>query len=105
MKKTQLQSYYSKNKKLNNLLLDIEEDLKELGIEEVKHYMEEFPNEIDYNIAQYGNLLVYYSQVRDFYKRHDYKCIDKMSDTKLWETYKRQVGYVARHLNSIIRLY
>lgn len=104
MKKVQLQSYYSKNKKLNNLLLNIEEQLKYLGIDEVKHYMEEFPNEIDYNIVQYGNLLVYYSQVREFYAQNGYKCIDKMSDAKLWETYKRQVGYVARHLNPIIRL-
>lgn len=98
MKTTQLQTYYSKNKKLNNLLLDIEEDLKELGMEEVRHYMENFPHESDYNIVQYGNLLVYYSQVREFYIKHGYKSAEKWSDERLWETYKRQVGYVARQL-------
>ena len=105
MIKKQLPTYYSKNKKLQKLLTNIEEDLKELGIEEVKHYMESFPNEIDYNIAQYGSVLVYYSDVRKLYKDCGYKTMDNWSDQKIWETYKRQVGYVARHLNPIIRLY
>ena len=91
---------YSKNKKLNNLLKDIESDLLDLGIDEVKHYYDTFKNTnaIDYNIAQYGSLLVYYHQVREFYKEHGYKSIDKWSDERVWETYKRQVGYVAREL-------
>ena len=60
--------------------------------------MKEFPNEIDYNIAQYGNLLIYYTDVRDMYNTCGYKSLNKMSDQKLWETYKRQVGYIARYI-------
>ena len=62
----------------------------------MKHYYDEFKYETDYNIAQYGNLLVYYYQVQEMYQNNGYKT--KFSDTKAWETYKRQVGYVVRQL-------
>lgn len=89
---------YSKNKKLNEVLSRIERQLLELGLDEVKHYKDSFPNEIDYNIAQYGSVLVYYSDVKQMYKDCGYKSLEKMSDEKVWEIYKRQVGYVAREL-------
>lgn len=89
---------FSKNVKLNTVLMGIYEDLKELGIDEVKRYMGEFKNEVDYNIAQYGNMLIYFYDIREFYKNAGYKSIEKMSDSKVWEIYKRQVGYVARIL-------
>ena len=89
---------YSKNKKLNDVLTRIERQLLELGLDEVKHYKKSFPNEIDYNIAQYGSVLVYYSDVKQMYKDCGYKSLEKMSDEKVWEIYKRQVGYVAREL-------
>ena len=89
---------YSKNKKLNEVLSRIENQLLELGLDEVKHYKESFPNEIDYNMAQYGCLLVYYSDVKKMYRDCGYKSLDKMSDEKVWEIYKRQVGCVAREL-------
>ena len=89
---------YSKNKKLNDVLTKIESQLLELGLDEVKHYKKSFPNEIDYNIAQYGSVLVYYSDVKQMYKDCGYKSLEKMSDEKVWEIYKRQVGYVAREL-------
>lgn len=85
---------FSKNQKLNNVLTSIYDSLQELGVEEVKRYYNEFGNEVDYNIAQYGNLLVYHYQVRELYK--EYKSLAKISDTELWNIYKRQVGYVAR---------
>ena len=85
---------FSKNQKLNNVLVNIYDSLQELGVEEVKRYYNEFNNEIDYNIAQYGNLLIYHYQVRELYK--EYKSLAKISDTKLWNIYKRQVGYVTR---------
>lgn len=85
---------FSKNQKLNNVLTSIYDSLQELGLEEVKRYYSEFSNEIDYNIAQYGNLLVYHYQVRELYK--EYKTLANVSDTELWNIYKRQVGYVAR---------
>lgn len=89
---------FSKNVKLNAVLNGIYEDLQELGIEEVKRYKEEFKHETDFNIAQYGNLLIYYADIREFYKNAGYKSFDKMSDGKIWEIYKRQVGYMARIL-------
>lgn len=89
---------FSKNVKLNTVLMGIYEDLKELGIEEVKRYKDEFKHETDYNIAQYGNLLIYYADIREFYKNAGYKSIEKMSDSKVWDIYKRQVGYVARKI-------
>ena len=89
---------YSKNKKLNDVLTRIERQLLELGLDEVKHYKKSFPNEIDYNIAQYGSVLVYYSDVKQMYKDCGYKSLEKMSDEKVWEIYKRQVGYVVRQL-------
>ena len=89
---------YSKNKKLESALSRIERQLLEIGLDEVKHYKESFPNEIDYNIAQYGSVLVYYSDVKQMYKDCGYKSLEKMSDEKVWEIYKRQVGYVVRQL-------
>ena len=89
---------FSKNKKLNGVLNDILDSLKELGLEEVKRYYKEFRNYKDYNIVEYGNLLIYYDDIRELYKSNGYKSIEKMSDNKVWETYKRQVGYVARYM-------
>ena len=87
---------FSKNKKLNGVLNDIYNDLMELGVDEVKHYYNNFSNKIDYNIAEYGNMLIYYDNVRELYKNNGYKTIDKISDENLWNIYKRQVGFVAR---------
>lgn len=93
---------YSNNKKLNGVLNEIREDLLSIhdtedeSRREIEHYKREFPREIDFNLAQYGNVLIYYYQVRAMYARHGYKSIDRMSDAQVWETYKRQVGYVAR---------
>ena len=89
---------YSKNIKLNNALMGIEKDLLELGTDEIKRYYNAFKYENDYNIAQYGNVLVYYSQIYDFYRECGYKSTDKMSTDKIWDLYKRQVGYVTRCL-------
>ena len=86
----------SKNVKLNKVLNYIMDELEKLGIDEVKRYCKEFKNEIDYNIAQYGNLTIYYADVREIYK--DYKTFKNFSDTKVWEIYKKQVGYCARKL-------
>lgn len=85
---------FSKNQKLNNILNAIYDQLQEFGIEEIKRYKKEFKNESDYNIVQYGNLLIYYADVQELYKKAGYK--SKFSDFKIWEIYKRQVGYIAR---------
>ena len=86
----------SKNAKLNGVLNEIYEDLQELGESEVKRYKKEFKYLTDYNIVEYGNVLIYYDDIKEMYKRHGYKTMEKMSNNKVWETYKRQVGYVAR---------
>lgn len=93
---------WSKNAKTNAVLSEIADDLLNIcdteseSLEGIRRYMREFPREIDYNLAQYGNMLVYYGQVREMYKRAGYKSVDRLSDTDLWETYRRQVGYIAR---------
>ena len=89
---------YSKNVKLNKALMGIEADLLDLGVDEVKRYYNQFKYENDYNIAQYGNLLVYYSDIYKFYKDCGYKSTEKMSNSKIWDLYKNQVGYVVRCL-------
>lgn len=89
---------FSKNKKLNGVLIDIYEDLLQMGKEEVKRYFDEFKNEIDYNVYQYGNLRIYNDDIKDLYIKNGYKT--KFNYT---ETYKRQVGYMVRQfiLNEI----
>lgn len=89
---------YSKNKKLNSVLNAIKKQLKEMEVSEVKRYYKEFPNEPDYNIVQYGNLLVYYYDIYRLYENCGYKSTNKYSSEKIWETYKRQVGFVAKQL-------
>lgn len=91
---------YSKNTKLNTVLNQIENDLICLGLTEIKRYMKEFPNEPDYYIAEYGNMMIYYSQIRGMYLDAGYKTfsISRISNTKMWNIYKRQVGYVARQI-------
>ena len=89
---------YSKNNKLNKVLTEIENDLLDLGLEEIKRYYNEFKNEVDYNIVQYGNMLIYYNEIYDFYRSCGYKTTDKMTTDKIWNLYKNQVGYVAKKI-------
>ena len=94
---------YAKNTKLNKTLCAIEESLlnfrdsREESLTEIKRYIKEYPREIDYNIAQHGNLLVYYSDLRNFYAEIGW-AVERYTDTALWDMYKGQVGYVARAL-------
>ena len=91
---------YSKNAKLDNVLNQIENQMDWLELSEIANYMKEYPYEPDYNIAQYGNMLVYYWEIRKMYIKAGYKsfCNNRISDNKMWEIYKRQVGYVARQI-------
>lgn len=91
---------YSKNVKLDNVLNQIENQLTYLELPEIARYMKDFPNEPDYNLAQYGNMLFYYWEIRKMYINAGYKTFEnnKISDSKMWEIYKRQVGYVARQI-------
>lgn len=85
---------FSKNKKLNYVLNDIYNDLMELGKDDIKRYMHDFPYKADYNIYQYGNMRIYNDEIKELYK--NYKCLKNASIDKLIDIYKRQVGYMAR---------
>lgn len=85
------------NAKRNGLLNEIYEDLLEMGVEEVKRYKKAFPYELDYNLVQYGNLLIYYYDIREFYKKHGYKSAENATDSQVWEIYKRDVRDIARN--------
>lgn len=98
-KKTTKKNVYSPNKKLNAVLKDIHGQLNDVGRAEVDNHKKLFRSDIDYGLVQNGNLLVYYDDIRKMYKKAGYsqKTIDKMSNQKVWDTYMRQVGYVARN--------
>lgn len=95
---------YSVNQKLNKALCGIEGQLldmcdsKKESINQISTYVKDFKKEPDYNIASNGNLLCYYDDIKDFYKNCGYKFTVRMSDSKIWELYRRQVGYVARRI-------
>ena len=76
-----------KANKRTMLLNSIIEQLNELGIEEVKRYKNDFSFELDYNLVQYGNLLIYYYDIRDMYKECGYK-VKNYNDTQIWNKYK-----------------
>jgi len=96
---------FSSWKKLENVLQVIKHDLlkicdtKKKSLNEIKRYYKEFKREPDYNIAQYGKLLISDYDIRKMYKKAGYRSsIDRMSVSKLWDTYLNQVGYVVRHI-------
>ena len=63
------------NRKLVEAIADyiLEDENKEEVIAELKRYKREFFSEPDYNWYRYGNILPYYSQIRDFYQEHGLK--------------------------------
>lgn len=96
---------------LQAIYSDIWGYLKELGIDEVKHYMGAFPRETDFNLVQYGEMRIYYAEIREMYVNAGAKKYGQtrkragkygdygdylISDDRLWEDYKKAVGYVAR---------
>lgn len=94
---------FSKNAKLNGVLNEIALDIMEaMDQNELLRYMKEFKNEPDYNIAEYGNLLIYYYDIEKMYKRNGYKTIPQWSNQRMWKLYRRQVGYVARYIAETI---
>ena len=101
-----MKNKYSKNPKLNAVLTDIEDqllamcDTEEESLSEIAHYMWFYPtvSNLDYMIAQHGNLLFTYDDVYSLYREAGYKTTDTYSLDRIWNTYRRQVGYVARQL-------
>lgn len=87
---------FSKNKKLNEVLNTIYNEVLEIDIDNVKRYYNEFKSYKDYNIYSYGNVRIHYDAIRDLYK--EYKSLSNASDEKLENIYKRQVGYITRYI-------
>lgn len=100
---------FSKSAKRDYVMQDIAEDLQPMG-ENVRRYRKEFPYEVDYNLAQYGNLRVYYDEIRDLFIRAGYTEMAerykrnrgdnergdwKISNGKVWDIYKHMVREVA----------
>lgn len=77
-------------------------------LREIKRYYADFKRELDYNYAQYGNLLIYYTEVRELYKKCGYsaRSIDKLTDDQIWRYYLAAVGevirFIIKHENDII---
>lgn len=85
---------FSKNKKLNKVLNNINDDLKDLGLDEILRYYDEFKGiSKDFNLFEYGNMLIYNDDIKDLYK--DYKSLKNNSIDYLIKIYKRQIAYVA----------
>lgn len=95
---------FSKNAKLNKVLNAIYMDLLSIhgteveSIQEIARYRDSFPKEADFNLYQYGNLLIWDGDIVELYK--DYKSLKKASTDKIRTIYKKQVGYVARYILS-----
>lgn len=70
-------------------------DTEQDSLNEVRHYANGFPKEVDYNIASYGCLLVYYTDIRKFYVECGHPSAETLDADVLWDIYKRDVGYVA----------
>lgn len=100
---------FSKSAKRDYVMQDIAEDLQCMG-EDVRRYRKEFPYEVDYNLAQYGNLRVYYDDIRDLFIRAGYANMGerykqngrkaergeyKVSNDEVWRLYKAMVREVA----------
>jgi hypothetical protein len=66
------------NKKLMEAIKDyiLEDENREEVVAELKRYKKEFGREPDYNWYRYGNILPYYSQIRDFYNKLNVPCSD-----------------------------
>lgn len=93
---------FSKNAKLNKVLNEIYDELLSIhdtereSIAEIAHYKRNFPQETDYNLFQYGNLLIYNDDIVALYS--EYRSLKNASVDKLVAIYKRQVRYVANYI-------
>lgn len=68
----------------------LEDENKEEVINELRRYKKEFSFEKDYNWYKYGNILPYYSQIRDFYEENGIPVPE--SNSVLQEHFEYHVG-------------
>ena len=80
------------NEKLLTAVKDyiLEDENKDEVINELRRYKKEFSFEKDYNWYKYGNILPYYSQIRDFYEKNGIFAPE--SDSVLQEHFEYHVG-------------
>lgn len=73
-------------------------DTRAYSMQEIRRYKRDYPAEIDYRIAQDGNLLVYIEDIRRLYEKSGYseRTISRLSDVEVWEMYLRHVGAAVR---------
>ena len=74
---------------IKSYILEDEENPEEVK-NELRRYKKEFHNEKDYNWYKYGNILPYYSQIRDFYEKLDIPVPE--SNSVLQEHFEYHVG-------------
>lgn len=80
------------------LLTCFSED-KEESLKEIKRYKKDYPNAIDYNIYEYGNIRAYYSDIEDFFKSCGIQTDYKDNDLFI-KTYKQ---IIRRAVDSILK--
>lgn len=71
-----------------NYIMDGED--RDSILNELKRYKREFFSEPDYNWYSYGNILPYYSQIREFYAKNNIPAND--NNDILLEHFKAYVG-------------
>ena len=97
---------YSINPKLNAVMKSIELQLLSKGTEKqealqiIRQYIKAFNKEPDYNLAQYGGMLVSPYDVRELNIQCGYSVASQnnISDERIWYEYLLRVGLVAREL-------
>lgn len=68
----------------------LEDENKEEVVAELRRYKREFWSVPDYNWYRYGNILPYYSQIRNFYENHGFKANE--NDCLMCEDFCYHVG-------------
>ena len=80
-----------KNKLVKALIEYILEDEdKGSVVSELRRYKKDFPMQSDYNYYRYGNILPYYSQIREFYEKNGVTA--SKSDTVMCSDFCLNVG-------------
>lgn len=59
-----------------------DEDKEEI-VNELNRYKKEFYSVLDYNWYMYGNILPYYSDIREFYNKNGFTCNENNDDELL----------------------
>ena len=97
----------SKSDTIERVYSDIYSDLEKLGFVEVARFVSEFPEEPDFNLAQYGCLRIGYCEVRELFYKAGFSCAVetskrspnrgrfKLDDADIWNLYKQHVGQCA----------